>query len=323
MTTFLLVLLILLVFGFGLFTLLLLRERKHGDSGAMVMLQNQLRDALRGVELQFSESQRHLREQTESFTREITQVKETNKQVLTITEQLRNLEKVLKHQKQRGSLGEAALEMTLSNMLSPNDYKTQYQFKDGKVVDAVIFAKEGMIPVDAKFSLDNYERVIKEEDEIRRGELEKDFKNDLKKRIDETAQYIRPEEGTLSFALMFIPAEGIYYDLLVNEIGAIKVNTRSLIEYAYKDKNVIIVSPTTFTAYLQAILYGFRAFKIEKSAEKLGKQAAILGKHLAAYGEFLKKIGAQIETLKNTYTRAEHEFEKIEKDAGKLVGKEE
>lgn len=323
METFLLVLLVLLVIVFGVATLVLLRDRRGGNTQAFQLIQNQLRDALRGVELQFSESQRSLREQTQVFAKEMTEMKETSKQVLTITEQLRNLEKVLKHQKQRGSLGEAALEIVLSNVLSPNDYKTQYQFSGGKVVDAVILTKEGMIPIDAKFSLDNYERIIKEEDSVRRELLEREFKNDLKKRIDETAQYIRPEEGTLSFALMFIPAEGIYYDLLVNEIGAIKVNTRSLIDYAYRDKNVIIVSPTTFTAYLQAILFGFRAVKIDREAEKLAKSAAVLGKHFAAYGEYLKKIGVQITTLQNTYSHAEKEFGKVEKDVAKLIGKEE
>lgn len=323
METFLLVLLVLLVIVFGVATLVLLRDRRGGNTQAFQLIQNQLRDALRGVEIQFSESQKSLREQTQVFAKEMTEMKETSKQVLTITEQLRNLEKVLKHQKQRGSLGEAALEIVLSNVLSPNDYKTQYQFSDGKVVDAVILTKEGMIPIDAKFSLDNYERIIKEEDSVRRELLEREFKNDLKKRIDETAQYIRPEEGTLSFALMFIPAEGIYYDLLVNEIGAIKVNTRSLIDYAYRDKNVVIVSPTTFTAYLQAILFGFRAVKIDREAEKLAKSAAVLGKHFAAYGEYLKKIGVQITTLQNTYSHAEKEFGKVEKDVAKLIGKDE
>ncbi len=323
MESFLLVFLIILVVAFGIATLFLLRGRAGGDQNSMVLLQNHLRDALKGVETQFSKSQEDLREQTRVFTKEMTEMKETSKQVLTVTEQLRNLEKVFKNQKQRGSLGEAALELVLSNILSPNEYKLQYQFKDGKIVDAVILAKEGIIPVDAKFSLDNYERVIKEDDPTRREALERDFKNDLKRRIDETAQYIKPEEGTLSFALMFIPAEGIYYDLLVNEVGAVKVNTRSLIDYAYKDKKVIIVSPTTFTAYLQAILYGFRAFKIEKSAEKLAKDAAVLRKHSSAYREYLEKIGAQIQTLHNTYAHAEKEFGKMEKDIGKLAEKEE
>ena len=114
-------------------------------------------------------------------------------------------------------------------------------------MDAVIITKEGIISVDAKFSLDNYNRLINEDDKERKAVLEKEFKNDLKKRIDETAKYIKPKDGTLPFAIMYIPAEGIYYDLLINEVGSVKVNTRSLIDYAYVDKNVMIVSPTTFS----------------------------------------------------------------------------
>ena len=192
---------------------------------------------------QFSESQKLMRQINEQVERnllgvakEMTTANETSKQVLTITDQLRNLEKVLKHQKQRGNLGEAALELILSNILPPTAYKLQYQFKNGETVDAVILTKDGVIPVDAKFSLDNYNRVVNEDDAHRKEELEKEFSKDLKKRIDETAKYIKPEEGTLPFAFMFIPAEGIYYDLLINEVGAIKVNTRSLIDYATNEK---------------------------------------------------------------------------------------
>jgi DNA recombination protein RmuC len=205
---------------------------------------------------------------------------------------LQSLEKVLKNQKQRGSLGEAGLELILSNMLPPDAYHMQYAFKDGEVVDAAIFAKDGIIPVDAKFSLDNYNRLVNETDEDKRALLERDFKNDLKRRIDETAKYIKPKEGTLPFAFMFIPAEGIYYDLLVNEVGAVKVNTRSLIDYAYQDKNVVIVSPTTFAAYLQSVLHGFRAFRIEESAKLIGKRVGELGRHIKSYDEYMRKLGA-------------------------------
>lgn len=312
---------LIFVLGFGIVIFLLVRKKEANSHDAFVLIQNQLRDALRGVELQFSESQRTIREQTQMFSRDLTEMKETNKQVLTITDQLRDLEKVLKHQKQRGNLGEAALELVLSNILPPGAYKNQYTFADGKTVDAVILAKEGMIPVDAKFSLDNYERILREEDAARREELERDFKNDLKKRIDETAQYIRPSEGTLPFAVMFIPAEGIYYDLLINEVGSVKVNTRSLIDYAYKDKNVIIVSPTTFTAYLQTILYGFRAFTIEKSARDIIKRVEDLSRHLLAYEDYMRKIGVHLDTTQNAYKAAEKEFQKVEKDILKLSNK--
>jgi DNA recombination protein RmuC len=251
----------------------------------------------------------------------VSQVQESNKQVFTIADQLQNLEKVLKNQKQRGNLGEASLELILSNILPPDSYKIQYEFNNREKVDAVIVTKDGMIPVDAKFSLDNYNRVINENDEIRKVELEKDFKNDLKKRIDETAKYIRPNEGTLPFAFMFIPAEGIYYDLLVNEVGSMKVNTRSLIDYAYKEKNVIIVSPTTFAAYLQSVLYGFRAFRIEESAREIRKRVDDLSDHLRKYDSYMKKLGNHLGTSVNAYNSAYKEMGKVDKDILKITEK--
>jgi DNA recombination protein RmuC len=247
-------------------------------------------------------------------------VSESSKQVFSVAEQLQNLEKVLKHQKQRGNLGEASLQLALENMLPETAYKTQYQFPGGETVDAGIITKDGMIPVDAKFSLDNYRRLVDETDPIRLEELEKEFKNDLKKRIDETAKYIRPKDGTLPFAFMYIPAEAIYYDLLVNEVGAVKVNTRSLIDYAYKDKNVIIVSPTTFAAYLQSVLYGFRAFKIEESAKQIGKHVESLSRHLKAYDDYFKKVGNALGTTVNHYNTAQKELGKVDKDIAKITG---
>jgi DNA recombination protein RmuC len=247
-------------------------------------------------------------------------VSESTKQVFTIADQLQNLEKVLKNQKQRGNLGEAGLELILSNILPPTEYKLQYGFKNGEVVDAIITTKDGMIPVDAKFSLDNYSRLVNETDDERKAELERDFKNDLKRRIDETSKYIRPAEGTLPFAFMFIPAEGIYYDLLVNEVGATKVNTRSLIDYAYNEKKVIIVSPTTFAAYLQSVLHGFRAYKIEEGAVQIRKNVGELGKHLKAYEEYHTKLGKNLGTVVNQYNFSGKELKKIDKDILRITG---
>lgn len=254
------------------------------------------------------------------ITRELTEVKESNKQVFSITEQLQSLEKVLKHQKQRGNLGEAQLGLILDNILPAGAYQMQYQFKNGEVVDAIINTKDGIIPIDSKFSLDNYNRIVNEKEGPERDRLENEFRKDLKLRIDETAKYIRPEEGTLPFAFMFIPAEGIYYDLLVNEIGAVKVNTRSLIDYAYKDKSVIIVSPTTFYAYLHSVLHGFRAFKIEESAKGIQKRVEELAKHLAAYEDYMRKLGTTLGTTVNHYNVAYKELKKVDKDVLKISG---
>ena len=248
----------------------------------------------------------------------VSETKESTKQVFTIAEQLNNLEKVLKNQKQRGNLGEASLELVMSNILPPTAYKMQYEFSDGDTVDAVILTPEGKIPVDAKFPLENYTRLLNERDDERKTEYEEAFKKDLKKRIDETAKYVRPKDGTLPFAFMYIPAESIYYDLLNDGVGA--VNTRNLIEYAQNDRKVIIVSPTTFAAYLQSVLYGFKAFKIEEQAKDIAKNVEALGRHIKDYDDFYKKLGNSLSTTVNHYMAGGKELVKIDRDVLKITG---
>lgn len=253
------------------------------------------------------------------ITEKLTSLDKTNQQVINFSEQLTNLEKVLTSQKKRGNLGEAGLHLVLDNILPPTAYKIQHSFEDGDIVDAAIFTKDGIIPVDAKFPLDNYNRLVDEEDEEKKAALENEFKNDLKKRIDETSKYIKPKYGTMDFAFMFIPAEAIYYDLLVNEVGAVKVNTRSLIDYAFNEKKVIIVSPTTFAAYLQTVLQGLRALKIEESTVVIRKNVEKLEKHLRAYESFMKKLGGSLSTSVNHYNVAYKELGKVEKDVIKIT----
>jgi DNA recombination protein RmuC len=318
------------------------RIANNSDNSSQLLLTNiqQLRDSLQEqvmtsqrdmrqtVRDQFSQSQEvidrintRLAGELQKVTQQVAETKETNQQVFALAGQLQDLEKVLKNQKTRGTLGELGLEIILSNILPPTSYSLQYRFGDGKIVDAIIKVQDGkFIPVDAKFSLDNYRRVLDATDDAARESLEKEFKSDLKKRIDETAQYIRPNEGTLPFAFMFIPAEGIYYDLLVNEVGAIKANTRNLIDYAYNDKKVIIVSPTTFSAYLQSVLYGFKAFQIEQSAVEIQKNVELLGRHIKAYDEAFSKLGGSLGTTINHYNRASGELKKIDKDVTKITG---
>ena len=339
----LIALLLAVVLAVVLYSSFFRKERGENSDKAFLLLQQQM-EQLRhtmdkrmgettermyeSVKTQFSESQRLIRdinkevnEQLVSVVKGVTEVSESSKQVFSVAEQLQNLEKVLKHQKQRGNLGEASLQLALENMLPATAYKLQYQFDGGDIVDAIVVTKDGIIPIDAKFSLDNYRRLVDETDDTRREQLERDFTSDLKKRIDETAKYIRPKDGTLPFAFMYIPAEAIYYDLLVNEVGAVKVNTRSLIDYAYRDKNVIIVSPTTFAAYLQSVLYGFRAFKIEESAKVIGKQVESLSRHLKAYDEYFMKLGNSLGTTVNHYNAAQKELGKVDKDVTRITGK--
>ncbi len=259
-------------------------------------------------------------------TEKLTKLDETNKQVVNFSSQLQSLQDILKNPKQRGVLGEYFLEETLRNVLPPGSYEMQYKMgkdeKTGKdlIVDAVVFVKDKIIPVDAKFSLENYERILNATDAETREKLEQEFKKDLKNRIDETAKYVLPERKTLEFAFMFIPSEAIYYDLLVNKVGAVKTNTRDLIEYAFRDKKVIIVSPTSFLAYLQTVLQGLKAMQIEEKALEIRANIEKLGKHMAGYDEFIKKLGLSLSTTVNHYNNAAGEFKKIDKDVMKITG---
>ncbi len=261
-------------------------------------------------------------------TEKLTKLDETNKQVVNFSAQLQNLQDILKNPKQRGVLGEYFLEETLKNVLPPGSYEMQYKMgkdeKTGKdlIVDAVVFVKDKIIPIDAKFSLENYERILSATDKETREDFELIFKQDLKTRIDETAKYVLPERKTMDFAFMFIPSEAIYYDLLVNKVGSVKVNTRDLIEYAFRDKKVIIVSPTSFLAYLQTVLQGLKAMQIEEKAKEIRVNIEKLSKHINSYDQFMKKLGLSMSTTVNHYNNAYAEFKKIDKDVTRITDKD-
>ena len=319
------------------------REKMAVILDRLKMLSQQNQDLRKEIDTKLSESHRatnaHMTETIRTVqgitgqsakligdvTEKLTKLDETNRQVVNFSAQLQNLQDILKNPKQRGVLGEYFLEETLKNVLPPNSYQMQYPLgKDEKtdkdlIVDAVVFVKDKIIPVDSKFSLENYEKIISATDSSERERLEKIFKQDLKNRIDETSKYILPEKGTMDFAFMFIPSEAIYYDLLVNKIGAAQVNTRDLIEYAFQDKKVIIVSPTSFLAYLQTVLQGLRAFKIEESAKEIRTNVEKLGKHIIMYEEYLKKLGGSLGTTVNHFNTAYKELGKIDKDVSRIA----
>ena len=264
-------------------------------------------------------------------TDRLTKLDSTNTQILGYSEQLRSLENILKNPKQRGILGEYWLEALLGQVLAPAQYQMQYplgvdEITGQKLVpDAVIFIKEMLIPIDAKFSLENYNRITQEADATRREELEKLFKSDVKVRIDETSKYIQPDKGTSNFAFMFVPAEGVYHNLISADVGAVKVNTRNLIEYAF-ERGVMIVSPTSFFAYLQTVILGLKALQIEESVKDIQKHTELLMRHMKAYEEHHNRLGKQLETTVKTYTASSQEFKKIDKDIYRItqgtVGKE-
>jgi DNA recombination protein RmuC len=246
-------------------------------------------------------------------------VEESVRQVISVGDQVKNLQDILKNPKQRGILGEYYLETVLKNVLPPGSYQMQYAFADGVIVDAAVFVDKRVIPVDSKFSLENYNRILEARDITEKKRYESALIADLKTRIDETSKYVKPHEDTMDFAFMFIPSEAVYYDLLINKIGAVADDTRNLIHYAGQ-KKVIVVSPTSFLAYLQTVLQGLRNQKISEQAKEIVKQVEDLRRHLISYDAYFKKIGTHLTTTVSMYNNAGKEFSKVDKDIGRITG---
>lgn len=287
-------------------------------------LQNTLGDKLERNAAQMQTSmQKQLGESMKivgDVTQRLTKLDETNRRVVDVADELKTLQNVLQNPKQRGVFGEYYLESVLSNILSSKQFQMQYGFKDGTVADAVVFLDKGQIlPIDSKFSLENYNRMVSSETRAERAELLKKVRNDLKGRIDETSKYIRPAEGTMEFAFMFIPSESLYYDLLIGDVGT-GSSARDLIEYAFREKQVVIVSPTSFMAYLQTVLQGLRSLQIEEQAKDIQVQVGKLGRHIAAYNTYMEKLGKTLGTTVGHYNNAHKELSKIDTDVTKITG---
>ena len=251
-------------------------------------------------------------------TQRLAKLDETNRRVVDVADELKTLQNVLSNPKQRGVFGEFYLSSVLENVLSPGQYQTQYKFADGEIVDAIIYLDKGQIlPIDSKFSLENYNRMIEASGKEREALLQK-VKVDLKLRIDETSKYIRRSERTMDFAFMFIPSESLYYDLLINNVGT-GGSSRDLIEYAFRDKRVIIVSPTSFMAYLQTVLQGLRSLQIEEQAKDIQVRVGKLGTHIAKFETYMQKLGSSLSTTVNHFNSAHKELGKVDKDIIKIA----
>ena len=324
------IILIILALGLllAIFALFRKKETKTDDTGLRLLLDqmNTLSKVVdqklgesskvvhESLHRQFGESQRLIKDITE----ELSHIKNTGKRVEGFAEQLQSLQDILKNPKQRGILGEYYLETLLKNVLPAGSFEMQYAFPNGDIVDAVVFVKDKIIPIDSKFSLENYNRLIEEKEATEKARLQKTFENDLKNRIVETSKYIKPENGTLDFAFMFIPHEAIYYDLIIGKVG--EMSEENLIQRAASKYKVIIVSPTSFLAYLQTVLQGLNALKIEEKAKDIIVNVSKLKDHLKKYDEYHSKLGTSLATVVNHYTNSNKELGKIDKDIMKLTG---
>jgi DNA recombination protein RmuC len=255
-------------------------------------------------------------------TQRLAKLDETNRRVVDVADELKTLQNVLQNPKQRGVFGEYYLESVLDNILPSKNYQMQYKFNDGEIVDAVVFLDRGQIlPIDSKFSLENYNRMVGEDKKPEREKLLAKVRADLKNRIDETSKYIRPSEKTMDFAFMFIPSESLYYDLLIGDVGT-GSSARDLIEYAFRDKKVIIVSPTSFMAYLQTVLQGLRSLQIEEQAKDIQIRVGKLGQHIGRFDDYMQKLGKSLGVTVGHYNDAHKELGKVDKDVVKIAGAE-
>lgn len=270
---------------------------------------------LGSIQKQFKDSSKLVTDVTERLTK----LDETNRRVVDVADELKSLQNVLANPKQRGVLGEFYLKQILENLLPPGTFELQYKLGEGTIVDAVIKLDDKLLPVDSKFSLENYNRLVEAKAEARPA-LEKQFKEDLKRRIDETAKYIQPKKGTLEQALMFIPSEAIYYDLLANKVGESGVNGRDLMQYAAVDKRVTIVGPSTLSAMLQIVSQGLSSLEIQKDTEIIRKNVEQLGKHLRGFDAFMQKLGNSLSATVGHFNNSHKELTKIDKDVVKIAG---
>lgn len=282
---------------------------KEDKSEGLLLLQNQMQKLDSTLNANIKE-----------IIKEVVRVSETGKQMVSFADQLQSLQDILKNPKQRGVLGEYYLETLLKNVLPPGSYQMQYAFPNGMIVDAAVFVKDKIIPIDSKFSLENYNRLVEEKDPLEKERLEKLFVNDLKNRIAETSKYIQPTQGTMDFAFMFIPHEAIYYDLIVNKIGALKEDSETLIQRAASKYHVLVVSPTSFLAYLQTVLQGLNALHIEEKTAEIVKRVEELGRHLKSYEEYYSKLGNALSTTVNHYNSGYKELGKVDKDVLRITG---
>ncbi len=324
------VLILIAIIGLILVVFLTKKPKNQVVDSTTQLLLTQINELARIVDSKLNESNKNINESmrfqsTETsrivrdITEKITKLEETNKQVVGFTDQLQSLQEILKNPKQRGILGEYYLETLLKNIMPPGSYQMQYSFPGGDIVDAVVFVKDKIIPIDSKFSLENYNRITETKDQIEKDRLEKLFVSDLKNRIVETSKYIKPSDNTMEFAFMFIPHEAIYYDLLINKIGGGE-DGENLIQRAASKYKVIIVSPTSFLAYLQTVLQGLKAMQIEESAKDIVKRVEELSKHLKAYEEYHGKMGSSLNTVVNHYNNSNKELKKVDKDVLRITG---
>lgn len=243
-------------------------------------------------------------------------IEETTRQVLEVGKDISNLQHILKAPKLRGNFGELMLGDLLAQMLPQEHYALQHTFRNGKCVDAIIKTAKGIVPIDSKFPLESFQRYVAAEDEVRRAEFRKEFLAAVRKHVSDIAEkYIRPSEGTFEFALMYIPAENVYYEIITRDLS-LSENT-SIASHALQ-KKIIPVSPNTFYAYLQTILLGLRGMQVEKRVHEIIREMGRMRKEMGSFRVEYNKVGAHLSNALTGYQKADRRLERMEEKLGGL-----
>ena len=234
------------------------------------------------------------------------QMQEASRQIFDLAKQMSSLQEILQSPKMRGGLGEFLLSDLLAQCLHAQSYRMQYPFKNGTMVDAALFIGKHTLCVDSKFPLENFRRLYQTESDVEKKNLRKQFLTDVKKHVNDiAAKYILPDEGTFDFALMFIPAENVYYELIIRDQS-------DLYEHCLS-KRVVPVSPNSFYAYLQVIVQGLRGFQISQQAKDVLAQLQKIGNELDRLGIDFAKIGSHLRDAQSSFDRSDVRLEKLKK----------
>lgn len=300
-----------------------LDQFKEGIRSGLESTTESLRKELRHLQDQFGENMRHqsdvlqktnthLNERMDKAAQVIGEVHKELGKMTTVAQSIDDLQNILKAPKLRGGFGELFLGDLLSQILPNEHYELQHRFKNGEAVDAVIYLGDRMVPIDSKFPLENFQKIVAEGDEETPKQVRRMFINDIKKHIQAVAKYIRTDEGTYDFALMYVPAENVYYEIAVKEdVGG---EGRELLNFALKNK-IIPVSPNTLYAYLITVIKGLRGLKVEKHAEAMLAKMARIQKDIQDFARIYAKLGMHLENAKKSYEDADRRLAKVD---GKL-----
>jgi DNA recombination protein RmuC len=280
------------------------------------VINEQVHQQLQMVNQQLQNSSGQIGQRLDNAARVIGEVREnigklskTSEQIFEVGKNIASLQEILRPPKLRGGLGEQFLGELLSQILPPEFFTLQYQFLSGERVDAVVRLGERLVPIDSKFPLDNFRRIIESKTEEERKASQKSFYKDVKKHIDDIAnKYIVPKEGTYDFALLYIPAENVYYETITKDESF--GEDKGILNYALS-KKVIPVSPNSFYAYLQVVILGLKGLKIEEHALEIQTLLGGLGKDLKDFQEDFRLVGKHVNDARNRYDEARVRLEKF------------